>query len=151
MKNLLLSVLFVAFFTISNSSSAQTILGISPRFNYLDFSANTSDVMITTGQLERFYIIIDDSIKLKVVGRPSWGRCMINNVPKGIHTFVVVRYLGWSDREIYKHEFTILSTGNGERIIAKLPMPWQNSNNSELQLVLVALAGLGYLMKLVFL
>jgi hypothetical protein len=107
--------------------------------------------MITTGHLERFYIIIDDTIKLKVVGHPSWGRCMINNVPKGIHTFVVVQYLGWSDRERYKHEFTILSTGNGERITAKLPMPRQNSNNSELQLVLVALAGLGYLMKLVFL
>jgi hypothetical protein len=144
-------IILIALFVIANTSSAQTILGIAPRYNYLDFSANTSDVVITTGQLERFYIIIDDSIKLKVVGHPSLGRCMINNVPKGSHTFVVVQYLGWSDRERYKHDFTILSTGNGERIIAKLPMPRQNSNNSELQLVLVALAGLGYLMKLVFL
>ena len=144
-------IILIALFVITNTSNAQTILGIAPRYNYLDFSANTSDVVIRTGQLERFYIIIDDSIKLKVVGRPSWGRCMINNVPKGSHTFVVVRYRGWSDREIYKHEFTILSTGNGERIIAKLPMPWQSLNNSKLQLVLVALAGLGYLMKLVFL
>ena len=144
-------IILIALFVIANTSSAQTILGIAPRYNYLDFSANTSDVVITTGQLERFYIIIDDSIKLKVVGHPSLGRCMINNVPKGSHTFVVVRYQGWSDREIYKHDFTILSTGNGERIIAKLPMPRQNSNNNELQLVLVALAGLGYLMKLVFL
>jgi hypothetical protein len=144
-------IILIALFVITNTSSAQTILGIAPRYNYLDFSANTSDVVIRTGQLERFYIIIDDSIKLKVVGRPSWGRCIINNVPKGSHNFVVVRYQGWSDREIYKHDFTILSTGNGERIIAKLPMPWQNSNNNELQLVLVALAGLGYLMKLVFL
>jgi hypothetical protein len=144
-------IILIALFVTTNTSSAQTILGIAPRYNYLDFSANTSDVVITTGQLERFYIIIDDSIKLKVVGHPSLGRCMINNVPKGSHTFVVVQYLGWSDRERYKHEFNILSTGNGERIIAKLPMPRQNSNNSELQLVLVALAGLGYLMKLVFL
>ena len=144
-------IILIALFVIANTSSAQTILGIAPRYNYLDFSANTSDVVITTGQLERFYIIIDDSIKLKVVGHPSLGRCMINNVPKGSHTFVVVQYLGWSDRERYKHDFTILSTGNGERIIAKLPMPRQNSNNNELQLVLVALAGLGYLMKLVFL
>ena len=144
-------IILIALFVIANTSSAQTILGIAPRYNYLDFSANTSDVVITTGQLERFYIIIDDSIKLKVVGHPSLGRCMINNVPKGSHNFVVVRYQGWSDREIYKHDFTILSTGNGERIIAKLPMPWQNSNNNELQLVLVALAGFGYLMKLVFL
>ena len=146
-------IILIALFVIANTSSAQTILGISPRYNYLDFSANTSDVVITTGQLERFYIIIDDSIKLKVLGHPSLGRCMINNVPKGIHTFVVVQYLGWSDRENYKYESTVLSTGNREEIVVKLPVERYNynSNNSELQLVLVALAGLGYLMKLVFL
>jgi hypothetical protein len=144
-------IILIALFVIANTSSAQTILGEFPRYNYLDFSENTSDVTLITYQLSRFDIIIDDTIKLKVIGHPSWGRCIIKNVPKGKHTFVVVQYLGWSDRERYKHEFNILSTGNGERIIAKLPMPRQNSNNSELQLVLVALAGLGYLMKLVFL
>jgi hypothetical protein len=119
----------------------------------LDFSENTSDVTLITYQLSRFDIIIDDTIKLKVIGHPSWGRCIIKNVPKGKHTFVVVQNRSWANRENYKYESTVLSTGNREEIVVKLPVERYNynSNNSELQLVLVALAGLGYLMKLVFL
>ena len=82
-------IILIALFVIANTSSAQTILGEFPRFNYLDFSENTSDVTLITYQLSRFDIIIDDTIKLKVIGHPSWGRCIIKNVPKGKHTFVL--------------------------------------------------------------
>jgi hypothetical protein len=146
-------IILIALLVIANTSSAQTILGEFPRYNYLDFSENTSDVTLITYQLSRFDIIIDDTIKLKVIGHPSWGRCIIQNVPKGKHTFVVVQNRSWANRENYKYESTVLSTGNREEIVVKLPVERynNNSNNSELQLVLVALAGLGYLMKLVFL
>ncbi len=146
-------IILIALFVIANTSSAQTIRGIAPRYNYLDFSANTSDVTLITYQLSSFDIIIDDTIKLKVIGHPSWDRCIIKNVPKGKHTFVVVQNRSWANRENYKYESTVLSTGNREEIVVKLPVERYNynSNNSELQLVLVALAGLGYLMKLVFL
>jgi hypothetical protein len=146
-------IILIALLVIANTSSAQTILGEFPRYNYLDFSENTSDVTLITYQLSRFDIIIDDTIKLKVIGHPSWGRCIIKNVPKGKHTFVVVQNRSWANRENYKYESTVLSTGNREEIVVKLPVERYNynSNNSELQLVLVALAGLGYLMKLVFL
>ena len=146
-------IILIALFVTTNTSSAQTILGEFPRFNYLDFSENTSDVTLITYQLSRFDIIIDDTIKLKVIGHPSWGRCIIKNVPKGKHTFVAVQNRSWANRENYKYESTVLSTGNREEIVVKLPVERYNynSNNSELQLVLVALAGLGYLMKLVFL
>jgi hypothetical protein len=146
-------IILIALFVIANSSSAQTILGEFPRYNYLDFSENTSDVTLITYQLSSFDIIIDDTIKLKVIGHPSWGRCIIKNVPKGKHTFVVVQNRLWANRENYKYESTVMSTGNREEIVVKLPVERYsyNSNNSELQLVLVALAGLGYLMKLVFL
>ena len=146
-------IILIALFVIANTSSAQTILGEFPRFNYLDFSENTSDVTLITYHLSRFDIIIDDTIKLKVIGHPSWGRCIIKNVPKGKHTFVVVQNRSWANRENYKYESTVLSTGNREEIVVKLPVERYNynSNNNELQLVLVALAGLGYLMKLVFL
>ena len=143
-------IILMALFVIANTSSAQTILGISPRYNYLDFSENTSDVEIATGNLERFYIIIDDSIKLKVVGRPTAHRCIINNVPKGRHTFVVVKYLGWSNRESYKHEFTFLSTGNREQIELKLPVPRYDSKYNTLQIVLASIGVLTYLIRLGF-
>ena len=116
----------------------------------MDFSEKTSAVEIATGNLERFYIIIDDSIKLKVVGRPTEHRCIINNVPKGRHTFVVVKYLGWSNRESYKHEFTVLSTGNREQIELKLPVPRYDSNYNTLQIVVASIGVLTYLIRLGF-
>ena len=136
MKYLLLSTLFIAFFTISNSSSAQTVLGKFQRYNYLDNSENTSDIKLTTKRLRNFQIIIDDSIKLKVLGSTAFNRFTIRNVPKGNHTFVVFQNQTWPNKQPFNHEFTVHSTGNGERILIELPMPRYNSHKIMTQIVL---------------
>ena len=147
MKNLLLSTLFIAFFTISNSSSAQTVLGKFPRYNYLDNSENTSDIKLTTKRLRNFQIIIDDSIKLKVLGSTTFNRFTIRNVPKGNHTFVVFQNQTWPNKQPFNHEFTVQSTGNGERILIELPMPRYNSHKIKTQIVLAPiLAGFSWLL-----
>jgi hypothetical protein len=121
MKNLLLSVLFIAFFTTSNSISAQTIPGLFPRYNYLDNSENTSTVKLKTNRLINFQIVIDDSIKLSVLGKPVFARFAIRNVPVGNHTIVVLQNKLWPYKERYKYGFTIQSNGDGGEIFVALP------------------------------
>jgi hypothetical protein len=121
MKNLLLAVLFIAFFTISNSSSAQTIPGLFPRYNYSDNSENTSDFILLTNRLKNFQIVIDDSVKLSVLGKPVFTRFAIRNVPVGNHTIVVLQNKLWPYKERYKYGFTIQSNGDGEEIFVVLP------------------------------
>jgi hypothetical protein len=122
MKNYLLFVLFIALFTISNSSSAQTIPGVFPRYNYLDNSENTSTVkLITTARLRNFQIVIDDSIKLRILGSPVFSRFAIRNVPVGNYKIVVLQNKLWPFKERYKYSFTIQSNGDGGEIFVELP------------------------------
>jgi hypothetical protein len=140
MKNLLLLILFVAFFSTSNSSSAQTVLGKFPSYNYLDNSENTSDIKLTTTRLRNFQIIIDDSIKLKVLGSTAFNRFTIRNVPQGNHTFVVFQNQTWPNKQPFNHEFTVQSTGIGEQILIELPMPRYNSHKINRQIILAPIA-----------
>ena len=121
MKNLLLSVLFIACFTISNSSSAQTVLGLFPQVNYQQNSNNTSTVKLKTNRLGNFQIIMDDSIEIRVLGYPLFNRFAIRNVPVGNHTIVVLQNKLWPYKERYKYGFTIQSNGDGEKILVELP------------------------------
>jgi len=121
MKTILLSTLFIACFTISNSSSAQTVLGLFPQVHYQDNSENTSDFKLFTNRLKNFQIIMDDSIKVSVIGRPIFMQFTIKNVPVGNHTFIVLQDRRWPYKESYDHEFTVQSTGNGEKILVELP------------------------------
>jgi hypothetical protein len=129
-------IILIALLIIANSSSAQTVLGKFPSYNYLDNSENTSDIKLTTTRLRNFQIIIDDSIKLKVLGSTAFNRFTIRNVPKGNHTFVVFQNQTWPNKQPFNHEFTVQSTGNGERILIELPMPRYNSHKINSQIIL---------------
>jgi len=121
MKNYLLFVLFIALFTISNSSSAQTALWLFPQVHYQDNSENTSTVKLKTNRLGNFQIIMDDSIEIRVLGYPLFNRFAIRNVPVGNHTIVVLQNKLWPYKERYKYGFTIQSNGDGEEIFVVLP------------------------------
>jgi hypothetical protein len=121
MKTILLSTLFIACFAITNSSSAQTIPGLFPRYNYSDNSENTSDFILLTNRLKNFQIVIDDSVKHSVLGKPVFTRFAIRNVPVGNHTIVVLQNKLWPYKERYKYGFTIQSNGDGGKIFVVLP------------------------------
>ena len=106
----------------------------------MDNSENTSDIKLTTKRLRNFQIIIDDSIKLKVLGSTAFNRFTIRNVPQGNHTFVVFQNQTWPNKQPFNHEFTVQSTGNGERILIELPMPKYNSHRIKTQIVLAPIA-----------
>jgi hypothetical protein len=113
--------LYVALFTFFGSGSAQTVLGLFPNYHYLDNPENTSTVKLTTKRLRDFQIVIDDSIKLRVVGAPVFNRFTIRNIPVGNHSFAVTQNRKWPFKERYKQEFTVESTGYGEVILVDLP------------------------------
>lgn len=119
--------LCMVLFVIANSSSAQTVLGIVPRCNYLDNSENTSDFKLFTNRLKNFQIIMDDSIKVSVIGRPIFREFTIKNVPAGNHTFIVKRNYKYPFKEKYNYAISLQSTGNGEKILVKLPKPKYNN------------------------
>jgi hypothetical protein len=116
-----IKMLCMVLFVIANSSSAQSVFGLFPMYNYLDNSENTSDFKLFTNRLKNFQIIMDDSIKVSVIGRPIFMRFTIKNVPVGNHTFIVLQNTRWPYKESYDHEFTVQSTGNGEKNLVQLP------------------------------
>jgi len=127
MKTILLSVLFVAFFSTSNSSSAQTVLGLFPQVHYQDNSENTSTVKLKTNRLRNFQIVMDDSIEIRVLRKPIFREFTIKNVPAGNHTFIVKRNYKYPFKEKYNYAISLQSTGNGEKILVKLPKPKYNN------------------------
>ena len=127
MKNYLLLVLFIALFTISNSSIAQTVLWLFPQVHYQDNSENTSTVKLKTNRLTNFQIVMDDSIEIRVLGEPIFREFTIKNVPAGNHTFIVKRNYKYPFKDKYNYAISLQSTGNGEKILVKLPKPKYNN------------------------
>jgi hypothetical protein len=127
MKNYLLLVLFIALFTISNSSIAQTVLWLFPQVHYQDNSENTSTVKLKTNRLINFQIVMDDSIEIRVLGEPIFREFTIKNVPAGNHTFIVKRNYKYPFKDKYNYAISLQSTGNGEKILVKLPKPKYNN------------------------
>ena len=70
---------------------------------------------------------MDDSIEIRVLGKPIARKFIINNVPAGNHTFIVKRNHKYPYKEKYTYEIQLQSTGNGERIPVKLPKPKYNN------------------------
>ena len=114
-------IMAIILFVVANSSSAQLIPGVFPQYHYQDNSDNTSKIKLTTQRLRNFQIILDDSIKLRVMGKTIFRRFTIKNVPAGNHKIVVVQNNLWPFKEPYNHEINVLSTGNGENILVELP------------------------------
>lgn len=114
-------IMAIILFAVANSISAQLIPGVFPQYHYQDNSDNTSSIRLTTQRLRNFQIILDDSTKLRVLGKTIFRRFTIKNVPAGNHKIVVVQNNLWPFKEPYNHEFTVLSNGNGENILVELP------------------------------
>ena len=70
---------------------------------------------------------MDDSIEIRVLGEPIFREFTIKNIPAGNHTFIVKRNYKYPFKDKYNYAISLQSTGNGEKILVKLPKPKYNN------------------------